>query len=507
MKRRLRKSMVLLVSLVLVFMGCGKAEEPIVQEEADIVVEEMIETEEETPKEEVPLGVHIDTRYKTYYFEESDEAYLYLQYCDVVLEGTGYENLKRNVENWFLERSGELRNLYAEVEKTAKDDAKREDFYGYTLYQTVSTARVDESVISLVDETYQYTGGANGMTYRGGVNFDSKSGKKLVLKDILIDAEGFAKASTERMVSELNRLHGEELFDDYAQTLESLWKSENGLEWYLDATGIVIVVQQYDVGPEIVGTTEIHMPYKDFGPYIKDAYLPVLSEGVARIEKNEELFLELPNREEALPLMLQFEWVEYATNCALWLGKDKTTLSDFATMEDAYLIRNGEEVYCLVELDMASDDYITYVYRLTNGVIDEVAEVNGAIDEGNVNIKQVMMESWVNMLGTYGGVKTYCFDENKGFTTEDEESLFLKNEHVLTTTVDLPVMIDELESILPAGSHIILNATDNESYVKFTIQETGQTGTLRVERNREEYQVMIDDMSEYDCFEMLPYAG
>ena len=206
-------------------------------------------------------------------------------------------------------------------------------------------------------------------------------------------------------------------------------------------------------------------------------------------------------------MMLQFEYKEYDTNCALWLGNDKTTLSDFATMEDAYLIRNGEEVYCLVELDMASDDYVTYVFRLTNGVIDEVAQVSGAIDGGNVNAQQVDMESWVNMLGTYGGVKTYRFDENKGFTTADDEYLLLKNERVLTTTADLQVLIDGVESTLPSGSHIVLNATDGASYVRFTIQETGQMGTLKVQHDKENYRILVNGISEYDCFEMLPYAG
>lgn len=54
----------------------------------------------------------------------------------------------------------------------------------------------------------------------------------------------------------------------------------------------------------------------------------------------------------------------------------------------------------------------------------------------------------------------------------------------------------------------MLTATDGETYVKFTIQETGQTGVLNVERNETDYyKLTIDGMSEYECFEDLPYAG
>lgn len=508
--RRIKLWIALAAAMTILLAGCGRTEEPVVQEENenDIVVEEV--TEPELPEaEEVPLRVQTTTNHKTYYFDEGDQAYLYLKYCDVTLEGSQFKKLKHNVENWSMETSEVLRSLYAEFEKTAREDAKSKgnEFYGYTLYQTVSTARIDEHVLCLLDDTYQYTGGANGMYYREGINFDSQTGKKLELRDILVDYEGFVQEAKQRMLTELQHTYGEELFDDYEQTITDQWQQENGPEWYLDATGVVIVVQQYDVGPYNIGMPQVHLPYKEFGRYIKDAYLPSMTESVAHIEKNQEIYLELPNVGEPLPMMLQFEYKEYDTNCALWLGNDKTTLSDFATMEDAYLIRNGEEVYCLVELDMASDDYVTYVFRLTNGVIDEVAQVSGAIDGGNVNAQQVLMESWVNMLGTYGGVKTYCFDENKGFTTADNEYLLMKNERVLTTTADLQVIIEGVESTLPSGSHIVLNATDDASYVRFTIQETGQTGILKVRHDKENYRVLVNGINEYDCFEMLPYAG
>jgi hypothetical protein len=164
-------------------------------------------------------------------------------------------------------------------------------------------------------------------------------------------------------------------------------------------------------------------------------------------------------------------------------------------------------VYCLLEADMGSDDYVTYVYRVTNGVLEKVNEVYAAIDAANINPHEIKMESWVFLLGTYGGVKNYHFDENGKFITEDSEYILQRNEFVLTTTTDLPVVIDDAESVLLAGSHIILSATDGESYVKFTIQETGQSGMLEVTKEEGNYYFTIHGMNESDCFEILPYAG
>lgn len=514
MKKRMKQLVALGVAMLLVLGGCGKEpEEPVVVETPEIEVEEVTEAEElpaeEMVEETIPLSVNINTNNKTYYFEGGEDAYLYLQYCDVTVEGDEYENLKRNIENWSLERSEGLRSLYASFEESASQDAEdHEEFYGYSLYQTVSTARIDERIVSLLDDTYQYTGGAHGMFYREGVNFDAASGKKLALQDIFSDYENFTEVATERIIYHLNENYGEELFDEYIKTVEKMWLDDMEPEWYLDGSGIVVVLQEYSVGPYSIGTPEIHLPYAEFEQYIKEAYLPDASEGVARFEKNQEIFLELSGAEE-IPMMLQYDWQEEdIPSCSLWLGENEKSIEIFAALDQAYLVKCREETFCMIQVDMGSDDYVTYIYRLTDGVIEEIAEIDASIDAGNINTYGIVMESWINLLGTYGGVKTYHFDENGGFSTEDTEYVLKRNEFLLTTTVDLPVTLDEAPSTLPAGSHIILNATDNETYVTFTIQETGQTGVLEIQRDTNDYfTISINGMNENDCFEVLPYAG
>lgn len=515
MKKRMKQAAALGVAMMLILGGCADREEDrTAAQTPDIEVEEVSESEqepaEEPEAETIPLSVNIITNNKTYYFEDGEDAYLYLQYCDVAVEGDEYENLKRNIGKWSLERSEELRSLYASYEETAAADAEEnEEFCGYSLYQTVSAARIDDRIVSLLDDTYQYTGGAHGMFYREGVNFDAESGKQLALQDIITEYENFTEEAKERMIYDLEETYGEELFADYTQTVEEMWKDDWAPVWYLDATGIVIVLEEYSVGPYVIGSPEIHLPYTEFGHYIKGDYLPDASEGIARLAKNEELYLQLAGASEELPMMLKYDWKEENPSCSLWLGESEKQLDTFVTLGDAYLIRRGEEAFCMVEVDTGSDDYVTYVYRLTDGGIEDIAQIDASVDAGNINAHEIVMESWVNLLGTYSGIKTYTFDENGGFTTEDTEYLLQKNEYVLTTAVDLPITLEGAESTLPAGSHIVINATDNESYVKFTIQETGQTGVLEVLRGEGDdyYNVTVDGMNENDCFEFLPYAG
>lgn len=508
--RRIKGLPVLLLSIMLLCSGCAGMKEPVIQEEPEIIIEEVEEEPaEDQVAERIPLRVHTTVNHKTYYLEEGKIPYFYLQYSDVSVEGSDFEKLQRSVESWSVERSENLRSVHETFQERAASESKdNEDFYGYTLYQEVSVARADEKVVSLLDDTHQYTGGANSTFYREGVNFDAQSGIKLELKDLLNEYDTFVEDANARIISELERIYGDELFEDYAETIAGMWQNASEPEWYLDATGMVIVLQEWMVGPATMGTVEIHLPYREFERYIKEHYMTGTFDGVAHIEKNEELFLELAHTEDAIPMMLAYDWEDYQANCALWLGEQKVVISDFASLEDAYLVRTDGEIYCLVEMDMASDDYITFLYRLTNGVIEEAVQVGAAIDAGNINPDEIVMEAWVYFLGTYGGIKTYRFVENHGFTTEDEEYILYENATVLTTIVDLPVTMEGIESILPAGSHIILTATDGETYVKFTIQETGQNGKMEVQRGTEEnYRLFINGMDEYECFEMLPYAG
>ena len=298
MKKRLQRIMALLLAGMLIFGGCGKEpEEPVAEAEPEIIVEELEEPEEvieEPVEEKVPFSVHVDRKNKTYYFEDGENAYLYLRYCDVTVEGDGYEKLKRNIENWSMERSEGLRNLYVSFEESAGMEAQEsETFDGYTLYQTVSIAKADGVVVSLLEDTYQYEGGAHGTFFRQGINFDSESGKRLKLEDLFYDYAAFVEDAKERIAYELLAEYGEELFEDYITTVEGLWQEDAEPEWYLDASGIVIVLQEYLVGPYSIGTPEIHLPYTEFAPYIKENYLQADAEGVAAFKANQEIFLSL----------------------------------------------------------------------------------------------------------------------------------------------------------------------------------------------------------------------
>lgn len=500
MKKRMMRLAAVGIAGTLLVCGCKKQELP--AQETQAPVEETAEDEpvEEAPVEEtIPLRLHINKNQKTYSAEDSEEVYLNLEYCDVTVEGDGYDNLKRNLEQWSVARSESLRGMYSEYEEI--------DGVTSTLSQSIRTTRVDPSVVSFLDDLYEYSGGAHGMSYRKGVTFDAQTGKQLSLRDITTDYDTFAEEAVQRILYELKETYGDALFASYEETVRTMWQEEN-VAWYLDAAGIGIVFEQYCVGPYAMGMVEICLPYAEFEPYIKAAYLPVTADGVAAFPVNEEVSVTLPGNGQKLSMLVESEWQGENIRASLWFGSREMPLNIYAEISHAYLVRTDNEIYCMMDSDLASSDYVTYIYRLTDGILEKVTEFSGSIDAGNINSDSMLMESWVYILGTYGATKTYTFDKNGEFVTEDTEYQLRGNEMVLTTTANLNVTLDEVESTLPAGSHIVLYATDGESYVRFTIPETGQKGVLSVTRNAEgtAYEI-IDGKTEYECFAALPYAG
>lgn len=514
MKTRLNKMLLLGIAAVLLLTGCKEKEEaPVVEETPEIIVEEVVPEVPEETENVVPLSIHTKVNDKTYYFEDGENAYLYLQYCDVTVEGDGYEKVKRNIEKWSLERSEGLRSLYTSFEEQAiaSNAQAQKDFYGYMLYQTVKTARADDAVISLLDDTSQYTGGEHGEFYRSGVNFDSKTGKRLEFSELFTDYDNFIEDAKETIIYELKDRYETQLAPDYEATVRAMWQEGSEPQWYLNAAGIVIVLQEYSVGDYRMGTPEICFPYSEYKAYIKENYLPSDGDGVAVFQANQEVYFNLPGTGQNVSLMFLWEEGEDGISySSLWLDQSELKLEEYLSLEKIYLIKYQGEVYCLLVVDYASDDYETSVYRLTDGIIEKIDTFGSSIDAGNINAHEMKMETWIYFLGTYGGMKTYRFDEKGKLATSDTEYVLERNQYVLTTKTDLPVLLDgeDADSTLPSGSHIILKATDGETYVKFVVQETGQTGTMMVQRDPKEWSnITINGINENDCFEMLPYAG
>jgi hypothetical protein len=123
--------------------------------------------------------------------------------------------------------------------------------------------------------------------------------------------------------------------------------------------------------------------------------------------------------------------------------------------------------------------------------------------------EKMQLYSRMNILGTYQGIRTYQVGENgvpESLTSEYQiDQSYGKT---LTSALDLQVWVQNGDSeeaaYYPAGTTFIPRATDGETYLKVELED-GSLCKIYVEKTDGGYT--ISGVSEYDCFEMLPYAG
>ncbi len=291
----MRKQITRIVTLMLLMTtlaGCGSSATDNAKETTDGIVsddvmideaeEEPVEvkTEEETAEEE-PVEVEAEEEKllsvpQLSYTTATIQGYtvegvsLYVDYVIPAVEDGDHDLLAVALACWAEQQLTELQeHLDDYAEYTPEAYGADEDFC-YTISQTISATYISSKVVSLCRDGYDYLGGTHPNTSQTGVNFDAISGEQLSLSDFLEDADGFYPAAFRYVMDDLEANHGGEMFDDYVQTVEAALQGD--ANFYLDAQGICLIFDTYELGPYAMGAVEIVLSYEEFGSYLKAAY-------------------------------------------------------------------------------------------------------------------------------------------------------------------------------------------------------------------------------------------
>ncbi|MDE7415839.1 MAG: RsiV family protein [Lachnospiraceae bacterium] len=194
------------------------------------------------------------------WFAEDNSTLLFEQtYCTVEVTNDGFDNLADALLNWSKEHALTLDDSFS-IEFILQ--CAKEDFLRYFSYQYVQIGRSDAHIVSLIEDfSEDYTIGGDVNFGRRGYTFDVQSGKNLALEDLLIDKEGFYAKATDYISDKLYEDHSEQLFSDYKQTITKILTNEYGVNYYLDAAGIVIVYNPWEVGVYALKETYMTLPY------------------------------------------------------------------------------------------------------------------------------------------------------------------------------------------------------------------------------------------------------
>ena len=137
--------------------------------------------------------------------------------------------------------------------------------YVFEIHQDVKYNEND--FISIVSDTYQYTGGAHGSSVWSARNIDTLTGAEVLLGDLFEDNN--YKTVLDRLIEQEVTEHPE----DYSDLWEKPQiKESNQCDFYVTEQGIVVFYQPYDLSYYARGLVEFTIDYADISGYLKEEY-------------------------------------------------------------------------------------------------------------------------------------------------------------------------------------------------------------------------------------------
>ncbi|MCD8100620.1 MAG: RsiV family protein [Oscillospiraceae bacterium] len=521
MKRKLKAALFALMLIVLALLtACGSAATQSAAETAQQTAsppsESAAATEEpqatEEPAAQEAPQITIATEKRDWYSDDAAYWLMHAEYDDVSVTGEGCEALVSAVSEWNSQQKDIYWTGCGEWSEYAAEEIgytpMTADSYYYWSWRLIDAERIDGAVLSLLCTDYLYSGGAHGNFFYSGVSFDAQSGEILELSDIISDTDGFLSAAVPYVCGDLYAQYGTGLYDYYEEEVKTLLSEEP--TWYLDAEGVTFVFPPYTLGPYAMGTAYSTCPCAEFAEYIDEEYLGLNGAGVARLSAGSEVQLD----EGTLCVSIDINEEYGMSPITVSLDGAAEEVGEFGQFGEGYVLRlSDSRAFLLFDADYMSDDYVTFLYEITGGGLVQRSKLTDVcVTDGAVNTLSQTLVASLDVLGSYSADMDYAITADGELEQQGEVFAVRENSYeffILTAARDLPVTIDGAAATLAAGSRIRITGTDNIGTAYFRDVDTGAEGSIAFERGTGDnsYLLYIGGISEYDCFESLPYVG
>lgn len=475
-----------------------------------------VDTEQGTENTSVPLM--LQTVWRDNRYTEDGTLLVEGSFQSIEVSGDGFEAVAEAVRNWFVDKEKGFQETIDLYEKGVQEAMKDTPHFGrFSSHVESDSTRSDSSVVSFCCLFREYAGGAHDNYGSVGATFDVKSGRQLSFWDLTADRESFSQKTLDYCLHQVVEDYGDGLFDDYKETIQTVWQNEPN--WYLDAAGITVIFNPYELGPFAMGEAFVTLPYQEFDELLLPEYrmgsragVAVLPEGVSAElclgkESDGEMQLRL-YRESQEDNKFDYGFSKYLLD----VGAQTEVVAELNWLKDSYILRREDgRTFLLFDGDVASDDYVTYVYELTDGQIRKVYESPACteIREGTVTLQGLQLGIRVDMLGTYTVYGDFGMAED-GSLLPQGEWYEIYNPYaggVLTNIKELPVVVEGKETVLPAGNRLWVTGTDMRGILRYQLVDSAEEGEIYFEYGPNGWPIYIDGVSELEYFEDLPYAG
>lgn len=143
-------------------------------------------------------------------------------------------------------------------------------FSGYAITDQVETARLDETVLSLVMTAVDATGGAHGTTSARTMNFDLATGKQLSLADLTEDQAALEARLAETIAAEI----AADPDSYYPGAADQAGDLVTDSAWCFTDEGMTVLVDPYVLAPFAAGVLRFTVPYDQLADLLDAKWLP-----------------------------------------------------------------------------------------------------------------------------------------------------------------------------------------------------------------------------------------
>ena len=403
MKKRYT-AMIAAMTLMYVLAGCGgksdsakettaevKSTEA-VQSEADEATEELGELIKEDEKEAKLLHAKIisDGKYGSVDNGESSVNFNTTT-AGVILndeEAEEYPLLAKALNDEFEENKRMSEKDFEDLRDSAASILEyggSGDYMQLIAENSASVVRADETVLSYLIDYTDFYGGAHGNYASLGRSFDTETGKKLSIYDVISDKETFSKA----LEAELTKRYADDggLIENNtpAQAVETFFEyissedSSDSVSWTIGNDRLNIYFNPYSIASYAFGEADISLMFSEYPGVVKDIYTDNASDSYAvKIKGYDGYLADINNTGEYVNVAANYgTYDEFCYESLDIVVTDdngqSTTKSCDAHYFDfyTYYVKIGYRHYLHIFASSENDFTGNYIYEITGGDIKD----------------------------------------------------------------------------------------------------------------------------------------
>lgn len=240
----------------------------------------------------------------------------------------------------------------------------------------VHVRRADETVLSLLYDSYYYNGMGEGRRSFWGGNFDTETGRVLYLPDVVTDLDEFAKTVEKELYGELGKdiFYSDTIIEEYFRDYGA-----DGTHWTMEYNGVIVYFDEGDIAHSGFGAISLTVEFAEYPNLFAEKYTKIPEAYMVGLPVKSTFCTDLDDDGTGDWLAVYDTYdEEFYWNATVYLS---TALVDYAESFlaydcEPYYIKSADgKNYLYLFAEQETQMYL-HVYELTNVTISKVGELN-----------------------------------------------------------------------------------------------------------------------------------